>query len=280
MDSLFLIGNGYVASYIADMYKGSYKTIGVCRTIKQNCDENINIDIGNKNEKKLRSLLQPDSNIIYLAPPQQSLHQDIIIRNFIKEINTSYIKKFVYISTSGVYGDRNDGVVNEGDSIDPRTERAKRRADAENQIIKSKINYVILRVPGIYGKDRLPLKRIREKLPLIKESVCRHTNLIHVKDLANIIVNCISDLRVNNIIMNVSDGNPIKTTTYYKYIYDQLGLEYPAFIDMTEAKKIYDSKRMSFVNESRILDVSLMNELFPNIIRFRDLKDGIRDCLD
>jgi glutamyl/glutaminyl-tRNA synthetase len=80
--------------------------------------------------------------------------------------------------------------------------------------------------------------------------------------------------------MNVSDGTPIKTTEYYLLIYDALKLEYPNFIDYEEANKIYDDKRKSFINESRILDVSLMNEVFPDIIDFKDIKDGIKDSLD
>ena len=80
--------------------------------------------------------------------------------------------------------------------------------------------------------------------------------------------------------MNVSDGTPIKTTEYYLHIYDALKLEYPNFIDYEEANKIYDDKRKSFINESRILDVSLMNKVFPNIIDFKDVKDGIKDSLD
>ena len=59
-----------------------------------------------------------------------------------------------------------------------------------------------------------------------------------------------------------------------------LKLEYPKFIDYEEANKIYDDKRKSFINESRILDVTLMNKIFPNIIDFKDIRDGIKDSLE
>ena len=83
-----------------------------------------------------------------------------------------------------------------------------------------------------------------------------------------------------NIIMNVSDGTPIKTTEYYLHIYDVLKLNYPKFIDYEEANELYDDRRKSFINESRILDVSLMNRIFPGIIEFKDIKEGIKDCLN
>ena len=49
-------------------------------------------------------------------------------------------------------------LVSEGDEVNPRTSRAKRRVDAERQIMSSGLDYVILRVPGIYGRGRLPLR--------------------------------------------------------------------------------------------------------------------------
>ena len=154
----------------------------------------------------------------------------------------------------------------------PVTDRAKRRVDAENQIEASGINYTILRVPGIYGKGRLPLKRINERLPLIKKDLCKYTNLIHAKDLARIIIGCLTNTKTSRLIINVSDGTPIKTTDYYLKIYDALDLSYPEFIDYDQASLLYDEKRLSFIKESRILDVSLMNKIFPDIIEYKDVQ--------
>ena len=134
-------------------------------------------------------------------------------------------------------------------------------------------------MPGIYGPNRLPIQRIKERLPLIKSNICKHTNLIHAEDLSDIIINCISNEKTDNRIINVSDGTPIKTTSYYLKIYDALKIEYPSFINYTEANDIYDEKRKSFINESRILDVSLMNKIMPDIIKFKNVIDGIRDSL-
>ena len=80
-------------------------------------------------------------------------------------------------------------------------------------------------------------------------------------------------------IINVSDGTAIKTTDYYLHIYDLIGQPYPEFIDYEDASKLYDKKRQSFINESRILDTRLMLELFPNIVEFKDVREGIKDCL-
>ena len=278
MSKVYIIGNGYIGSFIASIYKNSYDFVGVCRSRKDNCTTNVSLDIS-KNDKQLKTLIDKDGVIIYLAAPQGEGKRDETLKNFLTNINKGNVKKIIYISTSGVYGDKNDEMVNEGAELNPITDRAKRRVDAENQIKESLINYTILRVPGIYGSERLPMKRIESRLPLIHIDVCKHTNLIHAKDLSKIIVKCIANDTTNDMVMNVSDGTPIKTTEYYLHIYDALKIKYPEFIDYDEANKTYDEKRKSFLNESRKLDVSLMNEVFPNIIEFKDVIKGIKDSL-
>tara|TARA_Y100000768_G_scaffold155513_2_gene116136 strand:- start:4200 stop:5039 length:840 start_codon:yes stop_codon:yes gene_type:complete len=279
MDRVYIIGNGYIGNCITDNYGHAYDFVGVCRSIKNNCNKNISSDIS-KDNKILSNLIDKVGTVIYLAPPQNNGHLDLTLNNFLTNVDKSNITRIIYISTSGVYGDKKDKLVNEKAKLNPITSRAIRRVDAENQIQQSSINYIILRVPGIYGSNRLPLKRIEDRLPLIKPDICKHTNLIHAKDLSKIIIRCISDNNVNNIIMNVSDGKAIKTTDYYLHIYDALKIKYPEFINYEQANTIYDEKRKSFINESRKLDVTLMNTIFPNIIEFKSVIEGIKESLE
>jgi len=278
MTRVYLIGNGYVCNYITQMEISNIEFVGVCRSEKMNCDINLKLDVSCDNDQ-LSGLIEDNSIVVYLAPPQQNGSNDLVLRNFLKYINKKKIDQIIYISTSGVYGDKNDRLVDESEPISPITDRAKRRADAEQQIRSSTLNYTILRVPGIYGKDRMPLKRIKERLPLIKKEICKHTNLIHAKDLAKIITACFYNKKTSMMTMNVSDGRAIKTTDYYLHIYDFLDKPYPDFIDYETANKSYDKKRLSFINESRILDTSLMDTIFPDIIEFKDVRRGIKYSL-
>ena len=278
MDKVYIIGNGYIGDFISNEFKDRYHFVGVCRSKKNNCLTNISIDIS-KDKDELHNLIDPNGIIIYLAAPKSEGLTDTTLNIFLNSIQKSNVRKIIYVSTSGVYGDKKDAIVNEKSKLEPLTERAKRRVDAENQIKNSSVKYTILRVPGIYGSNRLPMQRINARLPLIKREICKHTNLIHAKDLSSIIENCISNKKTDNVILNVSDGTPIKTTDYYLKIYDVLKLKYPEFIDYAEANETYDEKRKSFINESRILDVSLMNIVMPNIIKYKDVIKGIEDSI-
>ena len=136
-----------------------------------------------------------------------------------------------------------------------------------------------MRVPGIYGKGRLPLKRVKEREALINIDESRTTNIIHVEDLARI---CIASIFLNQTIeiINVSDGSPIKTTTYYEHVYKATGTQLPKYITFKQAMETYSEKRLSFLKESRVLNVEKMKRIFPDCIKVQDSCKGIQQCLD
>ena len=54
-----------------------------------------------------------NSSIIYMAPPNQESHEDNRLKRFLEKLSDRKISKITYISTSGVYGDHDDRVVDE-----------------------------------------------------------------------------------------------------------------------------------------------------------------------
>ena len=281
--NLVLVGSGFLGeSIIAQLenYETIYEAFEVSRTFKKRdgAIKHLQVDID-------RSVIDlpvgKKYKVIYMAPPSTTSLEDDRMSNFLHHNSKHNITQIVYISTSGVYGDHEGNSVNELVVPNPITDRAIRRLSAEKQLDKfcnnKSISSIILRVPGIYGKGRLPLERIKNREKLISLEESRVTNLIHVNDLARVTLKAL-EIESNEII-NVSDGNPIKTTQYYLHIYDALKQPWPGFITFEEALKKYSSKRLSFLNESRLLNVDKMNMLMPGCIKFKDIKEGIRDSL-
>tara|TARA_B100000965_G_C19574206_1_gene750548 strand:+ start:937 stop:1836 length:900 start_codon:yes stop_codon:yes gene_type:complete len=281
--NLVLVGSGFLGeSIIAQLenYEMIYEAFEVSRTFKKRdgAIKHLQVDID-------RSVIDlpvgKKYKVIYMAPPSTTSLEDDRMSNFLHHNSKHNITQIVYISTSGVYGDHEGNSVNELVIPNPITDRAIRRLSAEKQLDKfcnkKSISSIILRVPGIYGKGRLPLERIKNREKLISLEESRVTNLIHVNDLARVTLKAL-EIESNEII-NVSDGNPIKTTQYYLHIYDALKQPWPGFITFEEALKKYSSKRLSFLNESRLLNVDKMNMLMPGCIKFKDIKEGIRDSL-
>ena len=281
--SIVLAGSGYLGKSIIKMAVDyTYESIiEYSRTIKT--DKNVKY-ICKDFDKDIYDLdeVKENSSIIYMAPPRQDRDNDIRLQNFLNKLSNKKIYKITYISTSGVYGDHNDKLVNEMSKLDPITDRAKRRLSAEKKIQEycslTSNDFIILRVPGIYGPDRLPIDRIRNEEPILLEEQSKKTNLIHVDDLARISWGCLCS-NIKNEIFNVSDGNPITVTRFYKEICDLLKLKMPPQITMSEAEKCFSEKRLSFLRESRILDVSKMEECFPNHIKYKNIRKGIEASL-
>ena len=83
-------------------------------------------------------------------------------------------------------------LIDETRLINPQTGRALRRADAERQVrdwgLRNGVNVSILRVPGIYALNRLPLARLRKGCLALLPEEDSYTNHIHADDLARIVL--------------------------------------------------------------------------------------------
>ena len=284
-NKIILTGSGYLGDNIIDLLdemNHSYLITEISRS-KKNRDGNIQSIQHDIDNSISLDLDLENSKIIYMAPPDPSSDGDLRIAKFIDTISKYNIKRFIYISTSGVYGDCHGNKVNELVRVNPITDRAMRRVDAENKVIDfgrdNNVEILILRVPGIYGKNRLPIKRIINREPLIEKAQSRTTNLIHVQDLSRIVIKSLEIEMQETEIINVSDGTAVKTTEYYEKIYDALEINLPKYISYEEAKKLYDKKRLSFLNESRVLDTTKMKKIFPGCIKYTKLSEGIKASL-
>lgn len=284
-NKIVLAGSGYLGEYISNLVLKNHPNLSIikaCRSYKQKQAnvQNIKRDFDNE---LLDLQFVNNSTVIYMAPPSILNNKDDRLNNFINNIAGLKINKIIYTSTSGVYGDCEGKIVDENKPVRPKTERAVRRVDAERQLtelaIEKNIKLIILRVPGIYGKGRLPVERVKQREPLVNINESRITNIIYVEDLARI---CIASIFLENNmeIINVSDGSPIKTTAYYEHVYKATKTELPQYISFNQAMKIYSEKRLSFLQESRILDVEKMKRIFPKCIQVKDAGVGIRKCLD
>ena len=283
--NLILAGSGYLGESIIAKYniiKNSFNIIELCRSIKNDRPEVKTIQIDFDKINNDMSYVE-GSVIVYMAPPDTVNLRDTRLNKFLDNISNYEIKKLIYISTSGVYGNCNGSVVNEKSQLNPLTDRAKRRADAETQVqkfcMRKKIGGIIFRVPGIYGHNRLPIKRVKKRDPLIKIEESRITNLIHVSDLTRLVIKALKLTNKETEIINVSDGKAVKTTKYYEIIYKALDIKLPEYISYEQAIIMYDEKRASFLKESRVLDVTKMKQLFPDCIKYEKLEDGIKESL-
>ncbi len=218
--------------------------------------------------------------VFYFAPPPGSGQQDTRMRNFLAAIRTPP-RRIVYISTSAVYGDCDGAWITEQHPLNPTTDRGRRRLDAEQQLVHwaetHATEWIVLRVPGIYGPGKLPLERLKKGLPVLREADAPWTNRIHADDLARICVAAMHSEHANTVY-NVSDGNPSNMTDYFFRVADAAGLPRPAEVSPAEAETALSPGMLSFLRDSRRMkNDKLLRELAIEL-QYPDLDAGLKSC--
>ncbi|XZE22616.1 NAD-dependent epimerase/dehydratase family protein [Pirellulaceae bacterium SH449] len=182
--------------------------------------------------------------------------------------------KWVYLSTTGVFGNGADG-----DWLDEQSEVAPMRPGSVaawhgEQWIREHIespNRLILRPSGIYGPSRVPNWRaIRDRQPL-KMQPDTYVNLIHLTDLVNVIV-AMSDRASQCDLYCVSDGDPPTRIDYYSYISKLGGYPEPIF-----APELGSPNSRSESNK-RISSARLKRELSSSF-SFPTYREGLQSLL-
>ncbi len=222
--------------------------------------------------------------VLHSAPPSESGDVDLRTRRLIAALRQarSLPRTLVYIGTSGVYGDCRGERVSETRPLQPRTARARRRADAERQLRRfgrdSGCRVAILRAPGIYAADRLPLERLRRGDPVLNADEDVHTNHIHAEDLGRA---CLAALRRGcpNRAYHASDDSALRMGEWYDKLADAFGLPRAPRMARAEVEKHLTPLTLSFMSESRRLDNTRLHQELKLALRYPTVDAGIAAAL-
>jgi nucleoside-diphosphate-sugar epimerase len=192
--------------------------------------------------------------VVHLAPPPMQGSLDQRTRNLVAILPRH--GRLVYVSTTGVYGDCKGAFFDETRPVAPVNARAERRVDAERVLRRWARHHEgklsILRVPGIYAADRLPLERLRQGTPALLDSDDVYTNHIHADDLAQIIALALfraQPLRVYHTV----DDSALKMGDYFDEVATAFKLPLPPRLPRAELSKQVSPMLLSFMSESRRL---------------------------
>lgn len=215
--------------------------------------------------------------VLYTCPPEGP--EDERLRRFLAALPHAPTR-FVYISTTGVYGDCQGAVVTEEAPVNPGNRMARPRVAAEQLLDawcgEHECALVILRVPGIYGPGRLGLERIESGGAYLREADANPGNRIHVEDLVGCCLAALSEDVVAGIY-NVGDGDYRSATWFAAEVARQGGLPAPRTISRAEAEREFSPMRLAFLASSRRVDTTKMREVLG--VTPRTPEEGIRDSL-
>ena len=228
----------------------------------------------------LRPLAELAHDVVHFAPPPRSGSIDTRTTHLIAALakGKSLPQQLVYISTSGVYGDCHGAVVDETRPLNPQTPRALRRVNAERQLrawgTRTGVRIALLRAPGIYASDRLPLARLERGTPAVNVDEDAFVNHIHADDLARIVVAALRRGQPNRSY-NAVDDAPQRMGDYFDLVADGFGIPRPPRITRAEAQRVIPESMYSFMKESRQLtNVRIKRELRV-MLRYPSVHQGI-----
>jgi nucleoside-diphosphate-sugar epimerase len=285
---VIILGCGYIGHRLAEDYRA--RGIQPCcvvrsqpsaQTLEQAGFSVLRLDL---DQPDFADLPTAGSDLFYLAPPPAEGLHDPRLRALLARLEGSARpRRLVYVSTTGVYGDCRGRWVDESSPVSPQTPRARRRLDAERALAQwAKHNggeYVILRVPGIYGPGRLPLERIRKRLPLLRPEEAPYTNRIHADDLVQACVAAMQRGRLGEVY-NVCDGHPSTMAEYFLQVADLAGLPRPPLVGLAEAQQVLSAGMLSYQRESRRIGSRKLVEELGVVLRYPSLETGLPACIE
>jgi nucleoside-diphosphate-sugar epimerase len=259
MKRILVVGFGDVAARLVKRYAGQADFVGMIRRPERAAELRalgVTPYVGDLDRpQSLRRLPRVDG-VFHFAPPPNAGEIDPRTAHLLHALGRHKPGALVYISTSGVYGDCGGEWVAETRPVAPVNGRAVRRVDAERQLRAwgetFRVQVSILRAPGIYAADRLPLERIRRGTPALVAEDDSYTNHIHADDLARLAWAALfrgRSLRVYHAV----DAHPLKMGDWFDSCADAFDLPRPPRVERAEAEAVLSEALLSFLRESRQL---------------------------
>jgi len=289
-----IIGCGYIGKRIAQRLQQQNQTVKCYVATQASQDDcaalgldvqRFNLDMPGLELTENSELDFASSVLMYLVPPPRSGRADTRMTHFIDylqacEKTTGHpVQKIVLISTTGIYGDCGGEWIDESREPNPQADRACRRLDAETQLqaycAQRNIDCIILRVPGIYAMDKLPLKRITSGEPVVRAEDSGYTNRIHADDLAAFCVEAMSEA-VTAGVYNCCDGNPSTMNDYFMRVAEVMNLAAPPQISLQQAQAELSPGMLSYLAESKRISNEKLRRHFKTEFQYPDLKAGLK----
>jgi nucleoside-diphosphate-sugar epimerase len=173
-------------------------------------------------------------------------------RNLIAWLAASPPKKFVYTSSTSVYGQDDGSMVKESSATEPVTDTGKVLLETEKLLLaavtEQKFPAVILRVAGIYGPERGHwFKQLLKGEATIEGDGLRPLNMIHRDDVIGCVLAALKSGRAGEIY-NAVDDEPVAQLHFFRWLCECLNKPLPPSVptdDVAAGKRGVTNKKIS-----------------------------------
>ena len=278
--NLVIIGMGYSASFYTAHHASAFARLtGTQRAPRRERLGGVELlpfdgAAPSCDPRLLAALADADALLVSAGPDAQG---DPAFRLLAKEIAAApKLKKIVYLSTIGVYGDHGGAWIDETASTDPANGRSRLRLAAEtgwSGLSDGTAREIyILRLAGIYGPGRNVLVKLREGTARRLVKPGQVFNRIHVEDIARAIDACLTGQAPGGVY-NVTDDEPAPPQDVVLYAAQKLGVEPPPEQDFDEVQLTPMAR--TFYGENKRVSNRRMKENLRFDLAFPTYREGI-----
>jgi nucleoside-diphosphate-sugar epimerase len=224
-------------------------------------------------------MLSEITHILVSIPPDE--HRDPVLDRHGGDISELKSLRWLgYLSTTGVYGTRDGGTVDEGSGLRPTGMRGARRAAAEAgwlDLWRTRgVGAHIFRLAGIYGPGRSAFDALRAGTAKRIDAGPQVFSRIHVDDIANILLASINRPRPG-AIYNVCDDEPAAQEAVVAFAARLLGVEPPPLVPLADAE-LSPMARSFYADNKRVSNALIKQELGV-VLAYPDYRVGLAAIL-
>jgi nucleoside-diphosphate-sugar epimerase len=260
---VLVIGPGYVGSHLArELKRSGHQVAALGRTSMARQDlRDAGIQALNADITKPASLEKVPSqwdwvvNCVSSSRGTMEEYRAVYLegmRNLLGWLTKSPLQKFVYTSSTGVYGQNDGSVVTETSSAIPESETGSVLIESENRLLaaarQQNFPSIILRVSGIYGPNRgYWLKQFQSGEARLDGTGQRILNMVHRDDVVGAIIAAL-ERGESGQVYNVTDDESVAQIDLFKWLSEKLGKPMPAAAEpgaTSSRKRSGTSKRVS-----------------------------------
>jgi nucleoside-diphosphate-sugar epimerase len=280
---LFCFGFGYTARVLARRLAAEgWIVAGTCRTLDKAsalCAAGFPVEVLDRDHPLPRETLDGVTHLLVSVPPDAA--GDPVLAMHGEDIaEIKGLRWLGYLSTTGVYGDRGGGWVDETAALSPSGERGRRRVAAEAGWLdlwrRHGAPVHIFRLAGIYGSGRSPFDALRASTAKRIDKPGQIFSRIHVEDLACVLAASLGQPRPG-AVYNVCDDDPAAPEAVVAHAAGLLGMPAPPLVPF-EAAGLSPMARSFYDDNKRVSNRLIKSELGVTL-QYPDYRSGLTAIL-
>lgn len=264
MSDLFIFGLGYTATRIAAATKAlgwSVSATGSAGDVQFDDSDAVNAAIANA------------AHVLSSVPPDRKGGGDPVLDAYGPALEG---KALSYLSSTGVYGDRQGAWVDEATPTIAQSGEGRRNARAEADLAWLNLGARVFRLPGIYGPGRSALDRVREGKARRIDLPDQVFSRVHVDDIASAVVAALTQHAPPGAY-NIGDDLPASGNAVTEHACRLLGVEPPPLESLEEAN--LSEMARGFYAENRRVANGKAKRVLGWTPRFPTYADGLASLM-